>query len=51
MLGFILGSFTVQPAEFMKKLHGSILSYMLTETDSAFVVKGKFRTAEFKVNL
>lgn len=27
-----------------------ILSYMLTETDSAFVVKGKFRTAELKVN-
>ena len=25
-----------------------ILSYMLTETDSAFVVKGKFRTAELK---
>ncbi len=25
-----------------------ILSYMLTETDSAFVVNGKFRTAELK---
>lgn len=43
-----LGSFTVQPAEFMKIGMVLILSYMLTETDSAFVVKGKFRTAELK---
>ena len=46
-----LGSFTVQPAEFMKIGMVLILSYMLTETDSAFVVKGKFRTAELKINL
>lgn len=43
-----LGPFTVQPAEFMKVAMVLILSYMLTETDSAFVVKGKFRTAELK---
>ena len=43
-----LGPFTVQPAEFMKIGMVLILSYMLTETDSAFVVKGKFRTAELK---
>ena len=43
-----LGPFTVQPAEFMKVGMVLILSYMLTETDSAFVVKGKFRTAELK---
>ena len=36
-----LGPFTVQPAEFMKIGMVLILSYMLTETDSAFVVKRK----------
>ena len=46
-----LGPFTVQPAEFMKIGMVLILSYMLTETDSAFVVKGKFRTAELKSKL
>ena len=34
--------------QFMKIGMVLILSYMLTETDSAFVVKGKFRTAELK---
>ena len=43
-----VGPFTVQPAEFMKVAMILILSYMLTETDSAFVVKGRFRTAELK---
>lgn len=43
-----IGPFTVQPAEFMKVAMILILSYMLTETDSAFVVKGRFRTAELK---
>lgn len=43
-----IGPFTVQPAEFMKVAMILILSYMLTETDAAFVVKGRFRTAELK---
>ena len=43
-----LGPFTVQPAEFMKVAMILILGYMFTETDSAYVVKGKFRTAEIK---
>lgn len=43
-----IGPFTVQPAEFMKVAMILILGYMFTETDSAFVVKGKFRTAELK---
>lgn len=34
-----IGPFTVQPAEFMKVAMILILSYMLTETDAAFVVK------------
>lgn len=43
-----IGPFTVQPAEFMKVAMILILGYMFTETDSAFVVKGRFRTAELK---
>lgn len=43
-----IGPFTVQPAEFMKLAMILILGYMFTETDSAFVVKGRFRTAELK---
>lgn len=43
-----IGRFTVQPAEFMKVSMILILGYMFTETDSAYVVKGKFRTAEIK---
>lgn len=42
------GPFTVQPAEFMKVAMILILGYMFTETDSAYVVKGKFRTTEIK---
>lgn len=43
-----IGPFTVQPAEFMKVAMILILGYMFTETDSAYVVKGRFRTAELK---
>lgn len=43
-----VGPITIQPAEFMKVAMILILSYMLTETDAAFVVKGRFRTAELK---
>ena len=43
-----IGPITIQPAEFMKVAMILILSYMLTETDAAFVVKGRFRTAELK---
>lgn len=43
-----VGPITNQPAEFMKVAMILILSYMLTETDAAFVVKGRFRTAELK---
>ena len=43
-----IGPFTVQPAEFMKVFMILILGYMFTETDSAYVVKGRFRTAELK---
>ena len=43
-----LGPITIQPAEFMKIAMILILSYFLTETDAAFVVKGKFRTNELK---
>lgn len=43
-----VGLITIQPAEFMKVAMILILSYMLTETDAAFVVKGRFRTAELK---
>lgn len=40
--------FSVQPAEFMKIIMTLVLSYMLTETDLAYVVKGKFRSEEAK---
>ena len=43
-----IGPFTIQPAEFMKVAMILILGYMFTETDSAYVVKGRFRTAELK---
>lgn len=43
-----IGPITIQTAEFMKVAMILILSYMLTETDAAFVVKGRFRTAELK---
>ena len=43
-----LGPITVQPAEFMKLGMILILSFFLTETDKAFVVKGRFRTQEIK---
>lgn len=43
-----IGPFTVQPAEFMKIVMILILSYFLTETDTAFVVKGRFKTEELK---
>lgn len=40
--------FSIQPAEFMKIIMILVLSYMLTETDLAYVVKGKFRNEEAK---
>lgn len=40
--------FSIQPAEFMKIFMILILSYLLTESDKAFIVKGKFRTQKLK---
>lgn len=40
--------FTIQPAEFMKIVMILLMSYMLTETDIAYVVKGKFRNEAAK---
>lgn len=42
------GGFTLQPAEFMKIIMILVMSYMLTETDAAFVVKGKFKSEAAK---
>lgn len=42
------GAFTIQPAEFMKIAMILIMSYFLTESDKAFVVKGRFKTAALK---
>lgn len=41
--------FSIQPAEFMKIIMVLVLSYMLTETDLAYVVKGKFRNEAAKI--
>ncbi len=40
--------FSIQPAEFMKIAMILIMSYFLTESDQAFVVKGRFKTQELK---
>lgn len=40
--------FTIQPAEFMKIAMILLMAYRLTETDIAYVVKGKFRNEEAK---
>ncbi len=48
MRGSMLDLLRSEPAEFMKVAMILILSYMLTETDAAFVVKGRLRTAELK---
>ena len=42
------GAFSIQPAEFMKIAMILIMSYFLTESDKAFVVKGRFKTAALK---
>lgn len=42
------GGFTIQPAEFMKIALILIMSYFLTESDKAFVVKGRFKNAQVK---
>lgn len=42
------GGFTIQPAEFMKVIMILVMSYMLTETDAAYVIKGKFRSEAAK---
>ena len=42
------GAFTIQPAEFMKIAMILIMSYFLTESDKAFVVKGRFKNAALK---
>lgn len=41
-------AFSIQPAEFMKIAMILIMSYFLTESDKAFVVKGRFKTAALK---
>ena len=44
MHGLKFGSlFSIQPAEFMKVAMILIMSYFLTESDKAFVVKGRFK--------
>ena len=40
--------FSIQPAEFMKVAMILIMSYFLTESDKAFVVKGRFKTQQLK---
>ena len=40
--------FSIQPAEFMKIAMILIMSYFLTESDKAFVVKGRFKNQEVK---
>lgn len=40
--------FSIQPAEFMKIAMILIMSYFLTESDKAFVVKGRFKTQQLK---
>ena len=40
--------FSIQPAEFMKVAMILIMSYFLTESDKAFVVKGRFKTNQLK---
>lgn len=42
------GGFTIQPAEFMKIALILIMAYFLTESDKAFVVKGRFKNAKVK---
>ncbi|MFV0395581.1 MAG: FtsW/RodA/SpoVE family cell cycle protein [Coprobacillaceae bacterium] len=42
------GGFTIQPAEFMKVIMILVMAYMLTETDAAYIVKGKFRNEAAK---
>lgn len=42
------GLFSIQPAEFMKIAMILIMSYFLTESDKAFVVKGRFKNQEVK---
>lgn len=42
------GAFSIQPAEFMKIAMILIMSYFLTESDKAFVVKGRFKTQQLK---
>lgn len=42
------GGFTIQPAEFMKIIMTLLMAYMLTETDAAYMVKGRFRSEEAK---
>ena len=40
--------FSIQPAEFMKIAMILIMSYFLTESDKAFVVKGRFKNQQIK---
>lgn len=42
------GAFSIQPAEFMKIAMILIMSYFLTESDKAFVVKGRFKNSAVK---
>lgn len=44
------GAFSIQPAEFMKIAMILIMGYFLTESDKAFVVKGRFKTAALKAS-
>ncbi len=41
-------AFSIQPAEFMKIAMILIMSYFLTESDKAFVVKGRFKNSAVK---
>lgn len=43
-----LGPISIQPMEFMKISMILIMAYMLTETDAAFTVRGKFKSEEAK---
>ena len=42
------GAFSIQPAEFMKIANDFDYELFLTESDKAFVVKGRFKTAALK---
>lgn len=45
----VFGLFTIQPAEFMKIALILLLSYYFTETDIAYVVRGRFRSEQAKM--